>query len=301
MISAFPKIFAIGTDYISNIFDDEVEITEKIDGSQFAFGKINGELFLRSKGAQLYVDNPEKMFLEGIEHVQAIEDRLPDNVVYYCEYLKKPKHNVLAYDRVPNNHLILFGVMKFPSMKFESRYEFLKEWADGLNIDVVPRIYKGKINNPEELLKMLETESCLGGQKIEGVVVKNYVKPFLLGGQPIPLMAGKHVSEAFKEVHNKSWKGMTSRGKWDEFKAKFRTEARWDKAIQHLRDKDELENSPRDIGKLLKEVQIDITEEEKETITKFLWNEFGKEVIKGSTRGFPEYYKKKLLEKSFEK
>jgi len=49
LINAFPKIFAIGTDYISNIFDDEVEITEKIDGSQFAFGKVNGELFMRIK------------------------------------------------------------------------------------------------------------------------------------------------------------------------------------------------------------------------------------------------------------
>lgn len=34
MIKAFPKIFSIGTDYIKDIFKEEVEITEKIDDSR---------------------------------------------------------------------------------------------------------------------------------------------------------------------------------------------------------------------------------------------------------------------------
>jgi hypothetical protein len=54
MIKAFPKIFAIGQDYIKDIFDGEVEVTEKIDGSQFVFGKLAGELYFRSKGKQQF-------------------------------------------------------------------------------------------------------------------------------------------------------------------------------------------------------------------------------------------------------
>lgn len=46
MIRAFPKIFAIGQRYISDIFKDEVEISEKIDGSQFCFGKIGGQVHM---------------------------------------------------------------------------------------------------------------------------------------------------------------------------------------------------------------------------------------------------------------
>ena len=49
MIKAFPKIFAIGQDYIKDIFDGEVEVTEKIDGSQFVFGKLAGELYFEVK------------------------------------------------------------------------------------------------------------------------------------------------------------------------------------------------------------------------------------------------------------
>ena len=39
MINGFPKIFAIGSKQTERLFLDEVEITEKIDGSQI--GSVN--------------------------------------------------------------------------------------------------------------------------------------------------------------------------------------------------------------------------------------------------------------------
>lgn len=42
-LHSFPKIFAVGTSYIQDLLNGEVEVTEKVDGSQFVFGKINGE------------------------------------------------------------------------------------------------------------------------------------------------------------------------------------------------------------------------------------------------------------------
>ena len=300
MIKAFPKIFAIGQDYIIDIFKEEVEITEKIDGSQFDFGKINGELYFRSKGVQLYPESAEKLFLNAIEYVLNISDKVPDNTIFYCEYLRTEKHNVLKYNRVPKNNLMLFGVSDATGTKFISKYEELKQYADLLDIEVVPIFYYGKIDNPEQLVSFLEKESILGGTKIEGVVVKNYQRQFLLGGQPIPLMMGKYVSESFKEVHRKSWGNeFTAKGKLELFKDSFKTEARWYKAIQHLRDNGELEFSPRDIGKLLKEIQKDIEDEEKENIKEFLWNEYGKEIMRRAVMGFPEFYKNFLLQRSF--
>ena len=77
MIHAFPKIFPIGTDYIADIFKEPVEITEKVDGSQFGFC-LNGDvLYMRSKGAALYTENPEKMFKEAIDYVYSIRDTIP--------------------------------------------------------------------------------------------------------------------------------------------------------------------------------------------------------------------------------
>ncbi len=292
MLSPFPKIFALGTNYIKDIFNHPVEVSEKLDASQLVVGKINGQLHMRSKGATLYLDNPNKMFMEGISYFSANEHLLPDNMVFYMEYFQKPKHNVLAYDKIPKNHCALFGVRDLTD-KF---YDNIEEWADKLNIDHVPIIYRGKIESPEQIYELIERKSYLGGADVEGVVVKNYHNPFLLGGQPIGVMAGKYVSEAFKEVHRSNWnKENKSKGRWEAFMDEFKTEARWEKAVQYMRDCNELENDPKDIGKLLKRIHQDIEEEEKEYIKEFLFQHFGKDLKRNSTIGFPEWYKKKLL------
>lgn len=295
-MKAFPKIFAIGQRWVENIFDSEVEITEKIDGSQFGFGKIDGELICRSKGKVQPIECPDKMFKEGIEYIKSIEDRLPDNMMFYGEYLKTPKHNVNCYDRTPKNHIILFGACK-PNGKFIKDYY---KYAELFDLETVPTIFKGKVNDFEELKDLLKKESVLGKCKIEGFVVKNYSKELLLGGRIIPLMCGKYVSEEFKEVHRKNWsRENTGKGKWDSFKESFQTEARWLKALFYLRDNGELENAPRDIGTIMKRVQIDIEEEEKENIKEFLWKEFGREVLRKSIKGIPEWYKERLAKESF--
>jgi len=299
MIKSFPKIFSIGQDYIKDLFEEEVEISEKIDGSQFDFGKINGELYMRSKGQQVFVETVDKMFKIAVDYVLTIQDKIKDNTIYYCEYLKSPKHNMLPYERVPKNNLILFGVSDITATKFISNYDELKKYADDIDIETVPLLYKGKIENTEEIKNLLKNTSVLGKSIIEGIVAKNYHRQFLLGGQPMPLMMGKYVREDFKEVlHGKWGKEHTSRGRWQTFCEGFRTESRWNKAVQHLKENGILENSPRDIGKLIKEVKNDIDQEEKENIKNFLYQEFGQEVFRKAVSGMPEWYKDNLMKRS---
>lgn len=295
-MNGFPKIFALGTKYILDIFNENVEVTEKIDGSQFAFGKLNGELVIRSKGAILYTENPEKMFQEGIEYVSSISERIPDNMIFYAEYLKKQKHNTLKYDRIPKNHLVLFAAMN-SDLSFDSD---LQKYSDLFEIEMVPVLFSGKISDIKEVEKLLDQKSILGGADIEGVVVKNYTRPFMLGGVPIPLMSGKYVSEKFKEVHNKNWKENSGKSKIETYFSGFRTEARWEKAIQHLRDAGKLSGEPKDIRILFKEIKNDIESEEKEAVKEFLWNQFKGDLNRTASAGFPEFYKKKLLNNSFE-
>jgi len=288
---SFPKIFALGTKYIEFILDEDVEVTEKLDGSQFVFGMVEGELKMRSKGKELTIDFHEKMFNKAVDYVSSIE--LPDNMIFYCEYLKSPRHNTLAYDKVPRNNLCLFGACDL--MENFAEHNSLKKFAEEFGIDCAPLIKRGKAT-VDEIEKMLEVKSYLGGVEIEGVVVKRF-ESWLLGGQPMPLMAGKFVSEKFKEVHGKAWKSQMGKSKWEEFMDGYRTEARWEKAIQHLKEKGELENDPCDIGKLCIEIQKDIGQEEKEIIKTFLWKIYGKQLLRKSISGLPEYYKLKLLKK----
>ena len=294
-MNSYPKIFTLGQKYIEDIFNNEVIIEEKIDGSQFGFGKINGELICRSKGTIQEIECPDKMFQIAVDYVKSIENKLPENIMFYGEYLNKPKHNTLAYDVVPINNIILFGACK-TNGEFIENY---RDYCELLGLESVKVVFRGKVDSFEDIEKLLETESVLGGQKIEGFVVKDYTREIFVGGRIIPIMCGKYVSEKFKEKHNSNWKKEnTGRGKWDVFKTGFKTEARWEKAAQYLKETNKLTQSPKDIGSLIKRVSVDIVEEEKENIKNFLWKEFGKEVIRISTNGLPEWYKEKLVRDS---
>jgi len=168
-VKPYPKIFSIGQVYIKDIFTEDVNISEKIDGSQMAWAKIGGQLLMRSKGAMLYKEKPEKMFKEGMDYLISIEDRIPENLIFYTEYLQKPRHNTVKYNRIPKNYFALFGVIDVS----DKCYPDIEVYANMLDIDYVPTIYEGPISNAGELFPMLERESVLGGANIEGVVVKN--------------------------------------------------------------------------------------------------------------------------------
>ena len=299
MIHSFPKIFHVGDPKVSNLFNGPVEVTEKVDGSQFVFGKVNGELVMRSKGAPLYRESTEKLFLPAISHILAVEHIIPDGMVFYAETLCRPKHNCLVYDRTPKNNIAVFGCMEAGSQRLVPAEEF-SVYAEAMDVDTVPVLYVGDIQSADEVKSFLDRESYLGSQKVEGVVVKNYTQELFLGGNVFYVLSGKYVSEAFKEVHRATWKGEnTGKGKFELFCDSYRTPARWNKAALHLDERGELELSPRDIGKLIKEVQADITEEEKENIKERLWEMFGKDVLRVSIHGLPEWYKQKLIESAF--
>lgn len=77
---SYPSTFALGHRALAELFLDPVLVEEKIDGSQFSFGYFpdpdavegSGILKARSKGAQLNLVAPEKMFAKAIETVQAL-------------------------------------------------------------------------------------------------------------------------------------------------------------------------------------------------------------------------------------
>lgn len=291
MLISFPKIFTVGTTYITDLFKEPVEVTEKVDGSQFSFGKVDGQVYARSKGAALVLEAPQEMFKLAVERV--LNMNLPEGLVFYCEYLRKERHNILTYSRVPKNNLTLFGVMEAKTQKFLEGS--IEHYAEVLDIDPVPVLHRGMVENVDQLKEIMDRESYLGGPKIEGVVVKNYSRPFLLGGQPIPLMSGKLVREDFKEVLKSTWaKENTSQGNWEEYCKAFRTEARWQKSLQHLGEAGKLTNTLKDIGPCIKEIRNDIEAEEKENIKEKLWSLFGQDLLRKSTAGFPEWFKERL-------
>lgn len=294
IFSSYSKIYNLGHSAINDLLYDNVIVQEKIDGSFIGFGVFNGELKIRSKGKEIILDAPEKMFDEGVNIIKQLfsEGKLTEGYMYCGEYLKKPHHNVLAYDRIPKNHIILFDIRT--NIETYMPYADVVIEAERLGLEVVPLLHEGVIVNIETLKRFLDSTSVLGGQKIEGYVIKNY-KRFTIDGK---VMMGKYVSEAFREVHKGEWKksNPTSGDLITDIITSYRTPARMNKAIQHLAERGELTNSVKDIGNLIKEVHTDIIAECKEEIAERLWKHFWPQIARGIVGAVPTYYKDKLLE-----
>lgn len=304
---SYPKLYAIGHRALQELLLDDVIVEEKLDGSQFSFGVFPGpclddnntfmnELKVRSKGVVMEVSAPEKMFHKAVASVVAVEHMLRPGWTYRAEYLSKPKHNTLAYDRAPAGFLAIFDI-NAAEESYLSHPDKAAE-AARLGFDVVPLIYQGRIATVDQFRAMLDRVSFLGGQKVEGVVVKNYNR---FGPDKKALM-GKFVSEQFKEAHTGAWKEANP-GKQDVVQRLVEglaTQARWMKAVQHLRERGELTDSPKDIGTLIKETQADILAECKEDIIDALYKWASPHILRGAIRGLPEWYKEELLKKQFE-
>lgn len=295
-IPSYGKILALGSPRTETALTGRVVIQEKVDGSQFRFGvNEEGKFLAGSKSVDFQEGAVDQMFSPGVEYLQSLDitSILPNDTYVYGEYLRTERHNTLKYDRVPKNHLVIFDVLE--QGKFVSREE-LEVYAEKLGVDIIPEIFVGELADGKAVLEMLDVESFLGGVKIEGVVLKNYNQWFTLGGNVFPMFT-KYVSEDFKEKHKLNPEYLNKEDALQILAESYRTEARWEKAVQHLRDRGELLGEPKDIGKLMEEVMQDLLTEERESIKEELFKLYHKNIVRNSSRGLPEWYKQKLLER----
>lgn len=294
-LHSYPKVYAVGHRAVAELFVGDVLVEEKVDGSQFSFSKTDTGVELRSRGATVYPQEAG-MFAAAVKAVDELADRLHPGWVYRGEYLMKPKHNTLCYERVPKFNIILFDINTGDEC-YLTRAEKEAE-AERIGMEIVPVMYVGPVSKSEDVYAFLERDSVLGG-KLEGVVIKNYAR----FGMDKKVLMGKFVREDFKETHSKEWKASnpTISDVVERIIATLRSEVRWNKSVQRLRDAGKLEHSPRDIGFLIKEVQADIKAEELDFISQKLTEFALPRVLRASTAGLPEWYKRELLESSFEK
>jgi hypothetical protein len=292
-ITSIPKIYTAGVRQNAEIFRGPVVVEEKYDGSQFTFGLVpDGDklsLFrCRSKSTMIDPSAPG-MFKQAYDTALRlmVEGKLVTGWTYCCEFISKLKHNVLQYNRVPDGFLVLYDVRK-SATEFAGPTEKHLLALD-LGLEPVKNIATGEFFSFEPA--WLTSDSSLGIPKVEGVVIKNYGVPHA-ERESWPMTA-KVVNSDFKEKmackprnpkaeHGESVQQITSA---------LRTEPRWLKAIQHLRDAGQLTNDCKDIGPLVREIQRDILQEESEWIKQQLFDAYSAEISRGVVNGFAQYYK----------
>lgn len=310
-IPSYPKVWNLGHNALIELFQDLVLVQEKVDGSQLSWMVKDGELHIRSKGAVIRPETLQDtdMFYPSVQTIldEFSTGHLHEGYIFRGEAMRTAKHNTIKYDRFPNGHIALFDVerpeeqlQKTPGLSQFVAPSELHDIARLIGVDAVPyfEFHPDDEDRLGQFRTMLQRESFLGGALIEGVVIKNYWRWDPRTGKAL---MGKFVSEAFKETHKRAW-GEANPSRTDVLERlieELRSPHRWAKAVQHLEEAGELENSPRDIGKLMSAAKADIVEEEAEYIAMKLREWAMPKILRGATAGLAEWYKEQLVERQF--
>jgi hypothetical protein len=290
----YPKVYPIGHGIIADLLANPVVVTEKIDGSQFSFGILDDGLHIHSHHQDITnVDLPYGLFTEAIRWVRDNQTKLHRGWLYRGEVVQKQRHNIITYQRVPRNHIILFDI----NTNIERYLGYSEMVSEGhrLGLEVVPLFYYGSIQGVGDLKNLIVSKPSILGGRPEGCVVKNYQRASADGH----VLMGKYVTEQFMEV-KRSLKPEPGEDWLDAIVKKYKTEARWDKAVIHLAEQAKLELTTRDIGQLLIELERDLMAECSQEIAADLLNHWRKDIVARVRSGFPDWYKKQLEVKAFD-
>lgn len=306
VLHSYSKVHALGHPTIAELTLDPLIVQEKLDGSQFSFARFdtyNGvdtdrQLLMRSKGAPIFPEAPPNLFKKAVDAVVGLFEQLTPGLLYRAEAITSPRHNTLQYERTPKHWLVVYDIedMNKGPYNFLSWQACAKECQRVGFEYALPDDVWVKVQSSGDLAAQMTKPSMLGGAR-EGVVLKQYTR-FTPDGK---VMMGKYVSEKFKEVHAGAWKAANPTGTdmVEEMIRRLTTEARWRKAIQHLRERGELQGAVQDIGPLIREIQTDVIAEETDRIKRALFEWAKPKIERGVVRAFPQWYKDELVKQQF--
>jgi len=282
---SFPKVRRIDKPVVKHILNDEVVVTEKLDGSQFRILLTRDGFDVGSKNVD-GIDNVDSMFSLGVKRAEEVWRRfvdsgLPDeygNMVIYTEYLSKEKHNTLSYSKIPVNNLYLFG-MYLLNHENEAGIDDMNYIAKKLDIDAPNVIFTGKLTL-DELQELIKQESYFGGTLMEGAVIINYNQYALAPYDELRWrLRAKMVREDFKELNHKEWKEK-KKDISKKFLDGFVTYPRLIKVLHKLEEEGKLVNEMVDLPLIFEEYWRDLLEEESDTLAELLVKEYKRKAEK---------------------
>ncbi len=289
-IPSYGKIWALGSQPVRELFLDPVVIQEKVDGSQISWRvDYYGDLEVKSKNVQLDLASAG-MFQAGVDELLKRIHCWKQGHIYRGEYLQKPKHNHIKYDRLPAGHIVLWDV-EGPDGYLT--WEEVEQIACAACIDPVKTYFYG-------MSSMLDAEQYLGrpaamgaDQPAEGIVIKNYERFDTKLGTPL---FAKLVRAEYKEGQKAGWKIENPSGTdiRKHIGQALQNPARWSKAVQYLKETGEHTGTVKDIGKLMQRVSTDIDEEMRDEVQEMLMKWGWKEIKRIGLQGIAEWYKSEL-------
>jgi hypothetical protein len=251
-------------------------IQEKIDGSQLTFRVIDGKPVFRCRGKEINESVLE--FTKSTHMIKYRSNILNPNFTYHSESVTRPKHNILTYNRMPLYNCIIYDIYDNLENKFLWHDEMEQE-CNRIGFEFVPCLIVGTGPYVTIVREMVKSGlmSYLGGIA-EGVVIKFRVRTQQVGSY-------KCVIDSFREDRLDEKKETGDYGQ-DGVLTKnlglcFATEARFKKAIQHLKEGGIIPT----VELLKNELDLDFDKDYEQTIKEILWAEFSYNIKKYARTG----------------
>lgn len=231
----YPKIKYLGDEENTGILTDGdyIVVQEKIDGGNFRFKIIDGELIFGTRNTILGPDSDRFIFAKCIEYIKG---KILESHNFFVSKGKDVYNRYIFFGECCVKHTIGYDWSRIPPFLGFDIYDTEKHcflYADEairifttLNIPVVPEIYT--VIWKTDLYALDIPQSKYYNGKAEGIVIKNYSKQLF----------AKIVSPEFKEENKKAFGASKKHADNDDEKIvlAYCTNARIQKWICKLRD-----------------------------------------------------------------
>jgi hypothetical protein len=247
-----------GKEFINDLFNDYVVVTEKLSGTSFSFCKKDGGLEFFKGNSQRpinLVDRTLMMYYESpigyIKNVTAaILPNIPDNWIFCFQYFVHNEPGVIKYDRLPKNNLILTHILvrgetgKVAKIIDDPRV--IKDWALRLNVTPLQPIYSGYLTKEQKSkikefisLPIEDQEELFGTNSFVSYLVN------LLGSSIKSTALQNDLSKPIDSIIFKFYKTGTK----ETFSAKLVDP--YTKALMKNKEPEDIRRSPADINEII--------------------------------------------------
>ena len=138
-----------GYEFLNNLMNDYVLVYEKLSASTLSFKRVGDELHfykgsnkeeITSINAALYT-----YFQKGIDYIKNVSlvfyREFPENWLFSFKYFVDNKTNVIEYDYMPKNNLVLSFIDNGTNLIEDP--DILRKWADRLQTDYAQPLFQG--------------------------------------------------------------------------------------------------------------------------------------------------------------
>ena len=161
--------------------NDDVFIAEKVDGAQLGIS-ISDDYKILIQNRSHYVNSKshsqfEKLDKWIMDHNDSLYEILDQDTILFGEWLYA-KHSI-SYNNLPD-YFLAFDLYNKKKKLFYNR-DILVEKLKDTNIHFVREMYRGKIKDQNQLLKMIEQQSDYTDSRVEGIYLKIFEGDYIKG------------------------------------------------------------------------------------------------------------------------